>query len=723
MFKYSKLALAITLSSALFACGGGSSTSDPLIENPGIFKISSQPILQATEDINYLYQITTNKTSVQNITLELINSIEGMQISNDGLLTWTPTEGINSSGDIVIRATLENGDNDTQTFTIPVRAVNDAPILSPVSTKSIESGKTLSFQLTVSDPDDSLPSDFTFEVIEGPQGLAIDANGLVTFTSSATASKNERVTIQVKDGGEDNTQPSIISFSLNELYYLNIKGSLQNYYTNEVINNGQIQLSIDGNIVDATTSQANGLFELKFLDTMTFNNAVISSSVSGYSEASRRVAYTEISQENNLYLPPIHAEVTFNASDNSELMIDGKTLVLVDKDSFVNSTGALASGQIKAELFIIDPALDIDLMPGEMITSSPSDSSLLLPIESFGAITATFSNEAGEPLQLASGKTAEIRIPVSGNTPPATIPLYYYDNVKGLWVEEGSATLINDITGDYYLGHVSHFTTWNADRIYETISISGCVVDTEGVRIPNARINSEGQNYNGRSTAFSNITGDFSVSAKMDSTLFISASNGQQSRTITVDSLSENITMDECLVLDNATSKIELKWGMNPSDLDSHFYGPADNADRFHIYFGNDTTIINGASIYLDVDDTSSYGPEVITIPDYSLPGIYQYAVHNYLGDGIIQRSETRVELIINGQRTLFVPPEAAPKRWWHVFEVEVLEDGTTTVNTINEWADREPVQNTLSVRSLRNNTTSKASIAASKLNNKYYAK
>lgn len=722
MFKYSNLALTITLSSALYACGG-SSTSAPIIENPDIFKISSQPILQATEDINYSYQITTNKTTDQNITLTLVNKADGMQISDDGLLTWTPTEGINSSGEISIRATLANGDSDTQAFTIPVTAVNDAPTLSPVTAKSIESGKTLSFQLAISDPDDSLPSDFTFELIEGPQGLAIDTNGLVTFTSSVTASRNEVVTIQVKDGGEDGAQPSIIKFSLNELYYLSITGSLKNYYTNEVINNGPIQLSIDGNIVDATTSQANGLFKLKFLDTITFNDAVISSNVSGYSEASRRVAYTEISQENNLYLPPIHAEVTFNSTENSELIIDGKTLVLIDKDSFINPSGALASGQIKAELFIIDPTLDIDLMPGEMITSNPSDGSLMVPIESFGAITATFRNEAGEPLQLASGKTAEIRIPVSGSTPPATIPLYYYDDIKGVWVEEGKATLTHDITDDYYLGHVSHFTTWNADRIYETITISGCVVDTEGVRIPNARINSEGQNYNGRSTAFSDSSGNFSVSAKMNSTQFISASNGQQSRTITVDSSSEDITISECLVLDNATSKIELKWGESPTDLDSHFYGPADNEARFHVYYQNDTAIINGANIYLDVDDTSSYGPEVITIPDYSLPGIYQYAVHNYSEDGVIQRSETRVELIINDQRTLFVPPEGDPKIWWHVFEVEVLQDGSTIVNTINEWADSAPLQNTSPVRSLRNDRTSKASIAASKLNNKYYAK
>lgn len=714
MFRYLKITLAIALSSALFACGGGGTSPTP---ESGDFQISSQPTLHATEDINYSYQITTNKGADQSITFELVDVANGMQISDTGLLTWIPTEGINSSGEVKINATLDNGDSVTQTFTIPVTAVNDAPVLSAVTEKSIESGKTLSFQLTVTDPDDS---DLTFELIEGPNGLTINTDGLVTFTSVATASKNQMVTIQVRDGGEDAAQPSHVSFSLKELYYLSITGNLQNYYTNEIIANGPIQLSINGNIIDNTSSQANGLFEFKFLDSMIFNHAVISSSVSGYTETSRRVAYTEITQENNLYLPPVHAEVTFNATEDSNLSVDGKTLVVVGKDSFVNANGDIVSGEIKSELFIIDPTLDIDLMPGDMITNTPDDSSLEVPIESFGAITATFTNDSGESLQLADGKTAEIRIPASGNNPPATIPLYYYDSVNGIWVEEGIATLTQDVTGDYYLGNVSHFTTWNADRIYETITISGCVVDTENIRITDARINSEGQTYNGRASAFSDNDGNFSVSAKMDSTLFISASNGQQSRTVTVNSYSEDITLDGCLVLDNATSKIELKWGENPSDLDSHFYGPTDGNDRFHVYYANDSVVINGASIYLDVDDTSSYGPEVITIPDYSLPGIYQYAVYKYSGIGDIQRSETRVELIINDQRTLFVPPEGEAKKWWNVFEIEVSEDGTTTVNTINEWTDGEPDQSAISNR---NSITNKASITTSKLQSKYYAK
>jgi uncharacterized protein YfaP (DUF2135 family) len=470
-----------------------------------------------------------------------------------------------------------------------------------------------------------------------------------------------------------------------------VTGYLKDYYTNNAIAQKSVQLSINGVMVDSTMSDENGAFELQFLDTIVFETAIISSDAIGYTEVSKRVTYSETSAENNLYLPPIHAEIIFSASEDSELKVDGETLVSIEANSFVNSDGEFVTGQLTSELFIIDPTNDIDLMPGEMVTASATDPSSEVPIESFGAITATFTTETGEAVQLAEGKTAEIRIPVSGENPPATIPLYYYDNVDGIWVEEGTAILTNIDGVNYYVGEVTHFTTWNADIVYETIYIGGCVVDTDGNAINNARISSEGQDYNGRASAFSDTNGNFSIAAKIESQVFVSANTSQQSRTLSISTDAENISIDECLVLDDATSKIELKWGMDPNDLDSHLYGPDDGDTRFHIAYFNETEVVNGSNIYLDVDDTDSYGPEIITVPEYSLPGIYKYAVHNYSGEASINRSDTRVELILDDQRTLFVPPEGDTKDWWHVFEIEVFEDGTKVLTTVNQWSDAAP--------------------------------
>ncbi|MEL6703843.1 MAG: carboxypeptidase regulatory-like domain-containing protein [Bacteroidota bacterium] len=71
--------------------------------------------------------------------------------------------------------------------------------------------------------------------------------------------------------------------------------------------------------------------------------------------------------------------------------------------------------------------------------------------------------------------------------------------------------------------------------------------------------------------------------------------------------------------------RIVLSWGQNPSDLDSHLTGPNGQGSRFHIYYVS--TSFGDSN--LDVDDTSSFGPETITLFP-TVDGVYRYSVHNY---------------------------------------------------------------------------------------------
>lgn len=72
--------------------------------------------------------------------------------------------------------------------------------------------------------------------------------------------------------------------------------------------------------------------------------------------------------------------------------------------------------------------------------------------------------------------------------------------------------------------------------------------------------------------------------------------------------------------------RIVLTWGESPRDLDSHLVGPTADGDKYHICFYNKEY---GTEANLDVDDTSSYGPETVTISSFN-EGIYTYAVHDY---------------------------------------------------------------------------------------------
>ena len=82
--------------------------------------------------------------------------------------------------------------------------------------------------------------------------------------------------------------------------------------------------------------------------------------------------------------------------------------------------------------------------------------------------------------------------------------------------------------------------------------------------------------------------------------------------------------------------RIVLRWGAQPSDIDSHLVGPTpDGYDRFHIYY-SDMTVYNDNGLYaadLDYDDTSSYGPEITTIRTLT-PGDYYFYVHDYTNGG-----------------------------------------------------------------------------------------
>lgn len=82
--------------------------------------------------------------------------------------------------------------------------------------------------------------------------------------------------------------------------------------------------------------------------------------------------------------------------------------------------------------------------------------------------------------------------------------------------------------------------------------------------------------------------------------------------------VSNGVTSDEL--------RIVLTWGSTPSDLDSHLVGPTADDSKFHVYYGDKTY---GFEADLDVDDTSSYGPETVTIHSFN-EGIYTYAVHDY---------------------------------------------------------------------------------------------
>ena len=148
----------------------------------------------------------------------------------------------------------------------------------------------------------------------------------------------------------------------------------------------------------------------------------------------------------------------------------------------------------------------------------------------------------------------------------------------------------------------------------------------------------------------------------------------------------------------NAFATIQLSWGANPEDLDSHLTGPDmslageyASGDRFHITWfeqihanGNYTgyesdydpsnPCENGNIIAaLDLDDVQSYGPETTTICRVE-SGTYSFYVHHYEGSSSITASPATVTITTASgiSRTYTAPAGATGSSddVWHVFNI-----------------------------------------------------
>ena len=135
-------------------------------------------------------------------------------------------------------------------------------------------------------------------------------------------------------------------------------------------------------------------------------------------------------------------------------------------------SGGLYSGTVNVALQFLDPTTPdmIDRMPGDL--SGIDNNGDQTALETYGMIAVELTSPSGQKLNVADGKKVEIKIPLSGaylSDAPATIPLWYFDEVNGTWKEEGLATKV----GNEYVGEVSHFTFWNFDWPNPATFISG----------------------------------------------------------------------------------------------------------------------------------------------------------------------------------------------------------------------------------------------------------
>jgi hypothetical protein len=122
-----------------------------------------------------------------------------------------------------------------------------------------------------------------------------------------------------------------------------------------------------------------------------------------------------------------------------------------------------------------------DQLPGDYAGIDTSNKAVRM--QTFGAADIAIQDNAGQPFNLAPGKTAVVRISVDpaqlAGAPP-TIPVWHYDAKQGAWLQDGAAMLV----GGRYETTVTHFSPVNMDVAFDSGACTNITVDTAIMPVP-----------------------------------------------------------------------------------------------------------------------------------------------------------------------------------------------------------------------------------------------
>lgn len=286
-------------------------------------------------------------------------------------------------------------------------------------------------------------------------------------------------------------------------------------------------------------------------------NISISAELTNYVQNSRNVTVTNGELiEQDIKLSSVDVIFSFDASSGASIKAKDATIDL--PTSYTLDDGSTYTGTVtaKATYNKVTTATGKEAFPGEFLgeESGSGDTKVL---QSYGFINVTLQSSDGKNLNIANNSVATLTYPMDTNIEdtPATIPLWYFDTTKGIWVEEGEATY--DAATNSYSGTVQHFSTWNLDRKMDGATLNGCVEDSTGQKVPSDLYLSTA----GWSKSISNndVSGEFElINAPTDMILSIIAkvdgiSSNEQNITLAA---GEVRTLDSCLVLDQNASEL-----------------------------------------------------------------------------------------------------------------------------------------------------------------------
>lgn len=206
--------------------------------------------------------------------------------------------------------------------------------------------------------------------------------------------------------------------------------------------------------------------------------------------------------------------------------------------------------------------------------------------------------------------------------------------------------------------------------------VSGVVIDAmTGQGVPLARVTFKGKANQGETSTGSE--GAFQLELKADEYEVTISAQGYVEETFEFkveegcNYSGEQFTISPELATGSA--RIVLEWGAQPEDLDSYLSGTTDDGnDVFISYFHRQCSAGVETIAELDVDDTTGYGPETITLNN--LNGKYIYYISDFRQTERFQEYGATVKVYLPNKsqpEVITMDPGAGVENVWDVFELD----------------------------------------------------
>ena len=288
---------------------------------------------------------------------------------------------------------------------------------------------------------------------------------------------------------------------------------------NTPLANIAIEINAKNGIVSAMTDE-NGIFLTRNIEVRQ-DRLYIKAMMNGFFDGSKTISVKGNAIENvEIKLLQKEFNHEFNSTVGGTITTNDGAKITFSSNTISDSNGNPYSGNVRIAARWLNPAsADIfHIMPGNLVGEDSLGRAHVMATAGMMAVELLSDNF--EKLNLLNGKTAELQFPVPttlSNVVPSKIPLWSFDENKGIWILEGEAQLINN----QYVATVTHFSFWNCDALFPVINGQGKVVDVNGNTVANALVKIEVNGLNTRS-GWTNSEGIFSGKLPANETLEIS---------------------------------------------------------------------------------------------------------------------------------------------------------------------------------------------------------